>query len=406
MEKYTPPQKILEKYANVLVNFALAGGKGIKKGDVVRIICPESAKPLYVELLKAVTKSGGHALGVYLPDSDGKYNTSRDFYELADEAQLRFFPKKFTRGLIDEIDHQIGILSTTDPRSLKGIDPKKIMQVGEARKPAHEWMNEKENRGKFSWTLALYGAEAGAKEAGMSLETHWKEIINACFLDKKDPVKEWIRTQKEINRLTKKLTNLKIEKLHVKGNDVDLWVQIGKDRRWLGGRGANIPSFEVFTSPDWRGTSGWIRFNQPLYRYGNLIKGIRLEFKNGKVVKATAKSGEKVLREMIATKNADKIGEFSLTDSRLSRITKFMAETLYDENIGGKFGNTHIALGNAYQDGYNGNLIKMKKKDWVKCGFNTSSVHTDIISTVDRTVTAYLSNGKEKVIYKDGKFTV
>jgi aminopeptidase len=174
----------------------------------------------------------------------------------------------------------------------------------------------------------------------------------------------------------------------------------------MGGSGRNIPSFEVFISPDCRYTEGYISFNQPLYRYGNLIKDIYLEFKNGKVVKATAKKGEKILKHMIANTNANMIGEFSLTDGRISKITKFMAETLFDENMGGKYGNTHIALGSAYKDSYPGDPNKVPKSQWAKMGYNESVVHTDIISTEDRTVTAWLPNGKTLVIYKDGKFTV
>src|SRR6185436_12865911 len=135
---------------------------------------------------------------------------------------------------------------------------------------------------------------------------------------------------------------------------VDLWVKLGEKRAWMGGSGRNVPSFELFTSPDWRGTEGWIKFNQPLYRYGNLITGIELEFKNGRVVKAKAKKNEQILKQMIATANADKVGEFSMTDKRFSHITKFMGETLYDENVGGPHGNTHVALGNVYHDCYAG----------------------------------------------------
>ena len=71
-------------------------------------------------------------------------------------------------------------------------------------------------------------------------------------------------------------------------------------------------------------------------------------------MEASADENERVLTEMIATEGADRIGEFSLTDRRFSRITRFMAQTLYDENVGGEFGNTHIALGRAYQDAYDG----------------------------------------------------
>ena len=110
---------------------------------------------------------------------------------------------------------------------------------------------------------------------------------------------------------------------------------------------------------------------------------------------------------MIAQENADKVGEFSLTDKRHSRITKFMATTLYDENMGGTFGNTHIALGNAYKDTFTGDMATVSEEQWAAMGYNSCpKVHTDIISTSDRTVTACLRNGSERVIYKDGQFTL
>src|ERR1035437_5145860 len=124
----------------------------------------------------------------------------------------------------------------------------------------------------------------------------------------------------------------------------------GERRGWLGGRGRNIPSFELFTSPDWRGTEGWVRFDQALYRSGNLVEGIRLAFAGGLVTEVSAEENEPVLREMIATEGADRVGEFSLTDRRFSRITRFMAQTLYDENVACTFDEPHIALGRSYQD--------------------------------------------------------
>ncbi|MEN9389568.1 MAG: hypothetical protein RLY61_652, partial [Candidatus Parcubacteria bacterium] len=197
---------------------------------------------------------------------------------------------------------------------------------------------------------------------------------------------------------------LDIEYVHVKSKNTDLKVKLGKNRKWLGGSGRNIPSFELFISPDWRGTQGHIFIDQPLYRYGTMVQDIYLEFNDGVVTKATAKKGEKILREMIAVENADKIGEFSLTDVRFSKITKFMAETLYDENVGGKYGNTHVALGSAYRDSYTGEAAKVAEKAWQEMGYNTSAIHTDVISTENRVVTAYLANGKSITIYRDGMF--
>lgn len=409
MKPYTPPQKILENYAKVLVNFALGSGKGVQKGETVYLTVNEYARPLYVELYKAIIKRGGNVIQNYIPDDKETYdkvnaNVSRLFYELASPEQLSYFPAKYLKGLIDEIDHSVYILSDTNKHILKGIDSKKIMARGMAFKPYMDWRNEKENKGKFTWTLALYGTPAMAKEAKMNLKEYWQQIIKACFLDKKDPIKEWKKVFAMVEKAQKKLNALPAEKFHVKGPDVDLWVHLGKRRRWMGGSGRNIPSFEIFTSPDWRGTEGWIRFSEPLYRYGNLITGVELWFKNGKVVKAKAKQNEKLLKQMIATKNADKVGEFSLTDKRFSRISKFMAETLFDENMGGPNGNTHIALGNAYHDCLADDPSTLNPEDWEELGFNNSSVHTDIVSTTPRTVTAHLTDGTQKVIYKDGMF--
>ncbi|MFA6446162.1 MAG: aminopeptidase [Candidatus Paceibacterota bacterium] len=406
MISYKPSKKILENYANILVNFALGSGKGIKKGEVVRISADEAAKPLFLELRKAVWKAGGHVISHYLPSNDAEYNVERDFYEYAEEHHLNFFPEKYLRGIVDQIDHSIFVISETDKQALNGIDPKKIMTHGKTFKPFMDWRNDKENKGRFTWTLGLYGTEAMAKEVGLSLKQYWLQIIKACFLDEKNPIVKWKQVTKSLKYYEERLNSLNADRFYIEGPDADLWIKQGEKRTWVGGSGRNIPSFELFTSPDWRGTNGWIKFNQPLYRYGNVIEGVELTFKKGIVVDSKATKNEKVLKEMIATEGADKIGEFSLTDRRFSRITHFMAETLFDENIGGPNGNTHIALGNAYNDCYKGDPSKVSKVKWKRLGYNTSSVHTDIVSTSPRKVTAFMKNGTKKVIYKNGQFVL
>ena len=407
IEIVEPPAGLLEKYAKLLVNFALGGGAGIKKGDIVWVEGSEACRPLFLALIKQVWKTGGHVISDYATDIYQKSdNIFADFYKDATKEQIEHFNGKYLKGLSEQIDHRVAILCDTDLQALKDVDPAKLMKRGEVNKPFRDWLDKKENSGKFTWVLALYGTEQMAKEAGLTLDEYWEQIVQACYLDCEDPVAEWKKLNKEIGRISKTLDDMEIESTHVTGEDVDLKLKIGKDRKWNGGGGRNIPSYEIFTSPDWRGTEGWIRFNQPLYRYGNIVRGIELWFENGKVVKSKATENEKVLQEMIATKNADKLGEFSMTDANHSRITKFMAETLFDENMGGEFGNTHIALGASFQDCYKGDPSKLEKADWDKLGYNDSSVHTDIVTTTDRTVTALLANGSERIIYKNGQFTV
>lgn len=398
---YKPSSEILEKYADVLVKFALGSGEGIKKGETVLLQVPECAKPMLIALQKSVLRAGGHYITHYLPDE-----TARHFYDMAEEHQLDYFPEKLLKGRVDEMDHSIHIEATINKKELEGIHPGKIMRRDKSHKPYKEWREQKENAGKYTWVISLYGTEEMAREAGLSLEEYWNQIIKACYLDKENPVEEWKKAFSENQRIINKLNSMKIKKLHIKSENVDLIVGLGHGRKWLGGSGRNIPSFEVFISPDWRLTEGRAKFNQPLYRYGNLISGVYLEFKDGRVVNSWAEKGEGVLKEMIASENADKIGEFSLTDCRLSKINKFMAETLFDENFGGEFGNFHIALGSAYKDSYTGNPSELKKEDWDALGYNESVVHTDVVSSENRIVTAFLEDGGEVLIYKDGVFVV
>jgi aminopeptidase len=401
---YSPPAEILDRYAEVLVNFALGGGTGIKPGETVYLSASLSALPFYRALRKVIFDSGGLMISALGDDMDG---FGGYFYERASDQQLTAFPAPYYKGLVKVIDHRIAVLSDHDVHELDDVEPKKMMLAQKSRKPLSQWLEKKENEGKYTWTLALYGTPSMAKEAGLSLDEYWRQIIKACYLDKQDPIAQWRKISAEVERVAKTLTDLKLQKLHIKGRDVDLKLDVGESRKWLGGSGRNIPSFEVFTSPDWRGTEGWIRFNQPLYYFGPKVEGIELQFKKGRVVSATAKNNQKLLKEMLATdKGAAQIGEVSLTDKRLSRISKFMAETLFDENMGGPFGNTHLAVGRSYTDTYAPGTKGVSKATYKKLGYNESAIHVDMISTADRTVTATLPSGLQKVIYRSGQFTI
>ena len=228
-----------------------------------------------MELNRAVWRSGGHVVSHYLPDDDAEHHLSRDFYELADDEQLDFFPARYIRGVVDEIDHQVSVLSDSDLHVLESVDPARIMRVGKAMKPWMDWRTEKENAGNFSWTLGLYGTPAMAAEAGLSEQEYWQQIIDACFLDEQDPIARWREVAAQIGEYVERLNALPIDRLHIEGEDVDLRIALGERRQWVGGSGRNIPSFEVFTTPDWRGTEGWIRCpNQPLYRATQPRQGI------------------------------------------------------------------------------------------------------------------------------------
>jgi len=399
---YTPSQEILEKYANVLVNFALRKGKWINPWDVVYIEIPECAKPFLIPLQTAILRAWWHPIINYIPDW-----VSRNFYENASDEQLSFVAEEYLKWKIKAFTHKIRIISDSDLHELEGIDPSRIMKKRKADRSLRYLREKKEREWKFSRVGCMYATESMAKEAGLSLEEYRNQIIYACFLDYPDPVQKWKEVSDEKCRVRDKLNNLKLEYIHVIWPDEDLKVKIWENRIWNASIWDNIPSYEIFTSPDCRDINWRIKCNQPLYRYWNLVEWIRLEFKDWKVIKATADKNENILHEMIKIEWMDHVWEFSLTDARISRITHFMAETLFDENMWWEYGNTHIALWLWFDECYAWDQSKLdnlefKKSIWL----NFSAEHVDVISTAPRKVIWILPNWEEILIYENGKFKI
>jgi len=398
-------ESLLSRYAKVMVHYALNHGQGMRKGDTVFLVGQECSRDLYLAIAREIYAAGGNLITHYQPDNTREMSLARYLLQNGSDDQIGFFAEPYWRGIVEATDHILFIIAEPDIHYLEGLPAAKISRMLSARAPYMQMREKKEQQGKLSWSLCLYGTPSMAAEAGLTLSEYWDQIIEACYLREEDPVAKWQTVQKQIEDIKDQLDALQIDTLHISGEDVDLHITIGAHRKWLSGGGKNIPSFEIFTSPDWRGTHGHIRFNQPLYYAGKRISGVSLQFENGVVVASSATENEAALQEMIAQENADKVGEFSLTDRRHSRITKFMATTLFDENMGGEYGNTHIALGNAYKDTYTGDMAAVPQEQWAEMGYNICpKVHTDIISTSNRRVTAKLSDGTERVIYRDGEF--
>ena len=399
---YTPNQEILEKYADVLVNFALREGKWINPWDVVYLEIPECAKPFLIPLQTAILSAWWHPIINYLPDW-----VARNFYENSSDEQLSFVAEEYRKWKIKAFTHKIRIISDSDLHELDGIDPSKIMKKAKADRSLRYLREKKEREWKFSRVGCLYATESMAKEAGLSLEEYRNQIIDACFLNESDPIKKWREISTEKCRIRDKLNWLKLEYVHVIGPDEDLKVKIWGDRLWNASIWSNIPSFEIFTSPDCRDVNWRIRCNQPLYRYGTLVEWIRLEFKDWKVIKASADKNEDILHEMVKIEWMDRLWEFSLTDARISRITHFMAETLFDENVGWEYGNTHVALGLWFDECYAWDKSKLDDPEYKKSiWLNFSAEHVDVISTAKRNVVWILPDWEEILRYKDWKFVI
>jgi aminopeptidase len=328
----------------------------------------------------------------------------KHFYLISSGKQLIFLPP----GEKEFVSHLNGSIFLYAPESvthLSNADPKKIAKTAVAQQALRDISNQREASGAFSWTLCVFPTAELADHAGMTQEEYSRQIVKACFLNKTAPQSHWQSIYNNAQSIKKWLNAMDVDYYRVESDNIDLEIAPGERRQWIGISGRNIPSFEIFVSPDWRTVRGKYYADQPTYRSGNRVEGVRLEFDKGRAVGISADMGETFVKNQLAMDSgADKVGEFSLTDKRFSRIDCFMANTLYDENYGGQYGNCHIALGSSYSNTYVGDSNKLSPARKRKLGFNESALHWDLVNTEKKTVTVHLKSGKATVIYENGRF--
>jgi aminopeptidase len=215
----------------------------------------------------------------------------------------------------------------------------------------------------------------------MPLEEYEEFVYNSCFIDKEDPTAEWKKVHEQQQRIGEFL-NQKSE-IHVVGEDTDLTFNV-KGRKWINCSGKeNMPDGEVFTGPVENSTNGTIRFTYPGIYGGREVEDIKLVFKDGSVIKASAAKGEDFLQQMLKIEGADRLGEASIgTNYSINKFTKNM---LFDEKMGGT---VHMALGNSYPE---------------SGGKNESAIHWDILKDMKKDGEIYADN---QLFYKNGKFLI
>ncbi len=352
----------LENYVDVLFwGLNISRKAKYKKGDIILIRYDNAALHLAEMVFQKIIDMGMHpvlrmALTVTM---------EKAYFKQASRKQLIFK----TPGEQELFEHLNGSIFLHAPESithLSDIDPKQINTSILAKKYLREIMNNREETGDFSWTLCMFPTHGLAKHAGLSIEAYAEQVKQACFLNHSCAVSQWESIYENAMQIKKWLTSMDIKYYHIVSDQIDMVISQGDQRKWLGISGHNIPSFEIFLSPDWRGTQGTYFANQPSFRNGNYVKNIKLTFEHGVVKTIQAEEGEEFLRKQLTMDaGASRIGEFSLTDKRFSKINAYMANTLFDENYGGDFGNCHIALGSSYSNSYNGDsstLTKPRKK--------------------------------------------
>ena len=315
-----------------------------------------------------------------------------DEYAQKDAAFLML--ESYIPGLMDKID--------SDKLS-------KVSIVNQTTKPIYK---EKQLKGLIPWCIAAVPNEYWAKDIFLNskqpLDDFWNTLADICMLKEENPISSWNKLLKKQAKNLKKLNNMKIKKLYFK-NDLgtNLEIELSSKALWQSACGnkwiVNMPSYEVFTSPNYKKTNGIVYSSKPLVYSGKIIDKFYLEFKDGKVINFDAKKGKDILKEII---NSDEfssfLGEVALVNynSPISNTKKVFKSTLLDENA-----SCHLALGSGFLECIeNGN--NLNKDELKKIGLNSSKNHVDfMIGTKDLTIEADTVNGK-LIIMQNGNLVI
>jgi aminopeptidase len=362
----------LARLARLLVQYSTA----VKPGDVCVVRGNLVAEPLMREIVREVTMAGGHS--VVQMTSDG---ISEAFWDEASDGQLDFLPpdEVFLRT---KSDVNFFLDGTYNTRTLTGVDPERQQRYGRARAEMRKTFLQRAADGKARWVIGVMPNGAMAQEADMSLGRYEDFVFNSCHCDKEDPVAEWQRIEKEQQRVVDFLKGKDV--ISIQSPNAELTLSV-KERLFLNAAGRNnMPDGEVYTGPVEDSANGWVQYTYPAIHNGREVEGIRLDFKDGKVVKASAEKNEAyLLSQLDSDEGARYLGEFAIGTNY--GIQDFTKEILFDEKIGGSF---HMALGASYPE---------------TGGRNHSAIHWDMICDI-RTDSEIRVDGE--LLYKDGQFQI
>jgi len=362
----------LKSLASVLVKHSLK----VKKGDWVQIEGPYIAQDLIRAAFAEVLAVGGNpTLRVNIP------GTRHLFLKHGSADQLKFV-SPLDKMLFNKVDKILFIKGDWNTKELTAIDPKRLSTVQKARQNLFHTLLERTARNEAAWVITEFPTQSSAQDAEMSLADYEDFVFGAGMVEKADPVGEWRKVARRQAKLARFLGTLKT--IRIVGLDTDLTLRV-EGRPWVSCDGqANFPDGEIFTSPLETATEGHIRYTFPAVYGGREVHDVRLVFKAGAVVKATAAKGEDLLRSMLATDpGAKRLGELAFgTNYSIKRFTK---NTLFDEKIGGTM---HLAVGQSLPDSH---------------GKNRSAIHWDMVCDTRKGFTVY---GDGKPIQRNGKFLV
>jgi len=362
-----------ERYAELIVRV----GANVQPGQLVDVLAGLEHAPIVREVARSAYRAGARYVDVRYVDPHIRRALIQS---TAGDDVLSWTPPWLLtreRSFGDEHGAIVALTGDAEPELLGDLP---VERVGKARmlelaKEASRQVTE----GLCNWTVAGVPNEGWAMQmfGEPDVDRLWKVVEHCVRLDEPDPVAAWRSHIAQLGARAQALNDLEVDALRFQGPGTDLTIGLLPQSRWLGvesetvdgiGFVANMPTEEVYTTPDARRTEGVVTATMPLCVNGTIVRGLRVRFSEGRIVEVEADEGAEVIRgQLDSDEHAAALGEVALVDgtSRIGRTGMTFFDTLFDDNA-----TCHGAIGDAYADAVEGGLID---------GVNVSSVHTDFM---------------------------
>jgi aminopeptidase len=360
----------LEKYAELAVRV----GANVQEGQNVFLQTNIEHVPLARALARAAYKAGARYVDVFYVDQ----HVRKAMIELGPDEALQYTPPWW----LEKVHAWAGgaMLATTgdaEPELMSELDGERVgrTRMLEANKVARQQMVDR----SVNWSGVAFPNEGWARQifGEPDVERLWELVAFCTRLDETDPVQAWRDHMQRLETRAAELNALEFDAVHYTGPGTDFTVGLLPNARWMSAlfRTAsgiefvpNMPTEEIFTTPDCRRAEGTIRASKPLALLGEIIEGLQLTVENGKIVEVKADKGADVIRgQLAADDRAAYFGELALVDgtSRVGQTDVTFFDTLYDENA-----TCHIAYGFGIPEVFDGEPGE---------GMNVANVHTDFM---------------------------
>ncbi len=404
--------ELQKKYAKVLLESCLKIEKGqsllisfdLERIDFVRIVAE-------IALEMGITDIYYDGTDPYLKKE------ALEYLELDELKELSFWNKEIWNTYAEK-NAAFLFLVSENPGLMKGINPKKLAEITKYSLETRKVFIDKRDKSMIPWCIAAIPSEDWAKvlypNSKTPVEDLWNQIFDICYIREKNPVKLWNEKIATLNARAKKLNQYQFKTLkyhNEKGTNLTIDLppnHIWKTAKTILTNGKevleNLPTEEIFTSPDCTSANGVVYATKPLVYQDIMIENFSIEFQDGKVIAVKAEKGEEMLKEITSfCENSNRIGEVSLVpcDSPISNANQIFLETLFDENA-----SCHLALGDSFPECIQNGTKIAKTTLFEDYHLNKCDSHVDfMVGSIDLNIIGITKNGEEISIFKNGNFT-